>query len=57
MPVISQKELTHLRYRPDAKNFDDQDAKLVQNFEDRGQHIRELDTGMSPFMKNQNDHY
>ena len=29
---------------------------MVQNFENREKEIKDLDTGMSPFMKNQNEH-
>ena len=29
---------------------------MVQNYESREKEIKDLDTGMSPFMKNQNDH-
>ena len=57
IPVVSQKELSHLRYRPEAKNFDRGETKQIADFESRERTIQELDTGMSPFMKNQNDHY
>ena len=51
-PVISQEELKFLRYRPEAKNFDHNEAKQVKTYEDRERRIKDLDTGMSPFMKN-----
>ena len=57
IPVISQDELKHLRYRSDAKKFDEIEKNQVRNFEDRERRIKDLDTGMSPFMKNQNDHF
>ena len=46
-----------MRYKPEVKNFDQYDTKHIQNYEDRERTIKELDTGMSPFMKNQNDHF
>ena len=49
-------DIKHLRYRPDAKKFDAGEESLIQNFDNRNNVIRDLDTGMSPFMKNQNDH-
>ena len=38
------------------KNFDQNDERMIREFDTREKMIRDLDTGMSPFMKNQNDH-
>ena len=57
VPTISQQELQYLRYRPEVKNFDDGDTTLIRNYENRERAIKDLDTGMSPFMKNQNEFF
>ena len=46
----------HILFKPDYKRFDAGEESQIQNFENRGKQIHDLDTGMSPFMKNQNDH-
>ena len=55
--VVHQKELKHVLFKPEAKNFYSQDAWRVRQFEDRGNVIKELDNAMTPFMKNQNEHF
>ena len=44
-------------FKPEAKNFDTEDAWRVRELEDRGKIIKDLDNAMSPFMKNQNEHF
>ena len=39
-------------FRPEARRFDANDESLIQNFDNREKLIKDLDTGMSPFMKN-----
>ncbi len=57
IPVVSQKELKYVLFKPEAKNFDTEDAWRVRELEDRGKVIKDLDNAMSPFMKNQNEHF
>ena len=56
IPTVSRSELKFQRYRPEAKNFDDFDKKQVTDFEDQSGAIKESDTGMTPFIKNQNEY-
>ena len=56
IPTIKMEENKYLKYRPAANNFRAEEEKVVQNFGTREKLIKDLDTGMSPFMKNQNDH-
>lgn len=52
IPVIKMQDNAHLRYRPGQNQFDVGDEQMIQKFDDRDKLIRDLDTGMSPFMKN-----
>ena len=59
IPTIKMEDKRHLKYQPHAsraKNFDIGEVKTIENIDTREKLIRDLDTGMSPFMKNQNDH-
>ena len=58
IPTIKMEENKYLKYRPPvgSNNFDSGQEKIIQNFDTREKLIKDLDTGMSPFMKNQNDH-
>lgn len=54
IPTMSHKEIQFMRYRPEAKAFDADETRAVQNFDDRSNVIKEINTAISPFMKNQN---
>ena len=56
IPVVKVQENKHLLYRPGANAFNSGETNVIHAMEDRDKLIKELDTGMSPFMKNQNDH-
>ena len=57
IPVVNQKELKYVLFKPETKNFDTEDAWRVREFDDREKVIKDLDNAMSPFMKNQNEHF
>lgn len=46
-----------MRYRPEAKKFDENEKTAVQTYENREQIIKEIDTSISPYMKNQNQYF
>ena len=56
IPTIKMEENKYLKWKPTANKFNSGEEKVVQNFDTREKLIKDLDTGMTPFMKNQNDH-
>ena len=52
IPTIKPQDNKHLKYRSELKNFDQNDERVIRDFDTREKQIKDLDTGMSPFMKN-----
>ena len=46
------EQLNHKKYKVEAGLFDNGEAQQIRDLDDRGQVLRDLDTVMTPFMRN-----